>query len=166
MSLFVGHGWWINSIRVDPAAKADPYYFPQGLAITFYNHRHGHHRLQVDRENVPTYDQPYSMGWFQCQPYKAAWLDVVATADSDRVFIHAINRHLEKTVRLQADLSALAPLGATGTHHMLSGRFREDANGKCDVCEIRSRPLAVPGTTLVLDLEPRAAHILEIPLAP
>lgn len=165
-SMLVGHGWGITSIRVDPEGGFEPYYFPQGHATMFYSNHHGTHRLRADVTGVPTYEQPYTLN--HTPPRESvAWVDIVATASDDCVYLHALNRHLTDSFDVAADFSDVGLAPGEGRHHLYTGDPSpppDDPGADRQVTSITSSRIDVADSSLSLRLPPHSASIFELPL--
>ena len=166
-SMLVGHGWGITAIRVDPTGGGEPYYFPQGHATMFYSNRHGRYRLKADVAGVPCYEQPYTLNHTPPRDV-VAWVDIVVTADDERLYIHAINRHLTDDFEVTADLSAFAIAARPGRHHLYTGDPSPPDDPRTDgqVTTITLSDISLAGPSAVLKLPPHSASIFELPLSP
>ena len=91
---------------------------------------------------------------------------LVATADERTVYVHVIQRHAGETLTVRVDLAELGVTAAEGTRWTLSHRNAEERERSGDpaACGVCSRPVEVTGGILVLDLPPRTAHVVEVPL--
>ncbi len=119
-SMMVGQSWGITAIRVDPEGVEPPHYLPTGAVLGFYTRHHGDRRLRVEFEGVPSYEQPYEMGGIR-PAAKVAMLDVVATAEDRRVYLHLIHRGYDEAARVRVDGSAVSPQGQV-TLRLLHGK--------------------------------------------
>jgi alpha-L-arabinofuranosidase len=166
-SMLVGANWDITGIRVDPQAKEKPYLLPQGQMTMFYSQHHGKDRLAVQSKPLPQYKQPFSMGWAQRSPYTVAMVDLVASADQNHLYIHAINRNFEQAQPIQLNLSAFKGVKSTGTHHLYQERshpwFFTPASP--EVAQITTKPIQISRQRLTAVLPKQSASILEIPLS-
>jgi alpha-L-arabinofuranosidase len=162
-SMMIGHRWHINSIRVDPTAKTPPYFLAQGQVTMFYSLHHGREFLEVETENIPTYETLSGTAQRHVAE-KVAYLDVAATADRRAIFIHAINRNLEKAMEVTMDLTDFEKVGREAVHHVFTGRLsRERGEGESrEVGRITKRPLQLEGKLLRLALPAPSVSIVEI----
>jgi alpha-N-arabinofuranosidase len=162
-SMLVGSGWDISAVRVDPTGQTNPYYFPQGLATAFYARHHGPRLLATTTSQLPTFAQPYSVGWSGPKE-RVAYLDVVATADEDQLFLHAVNRHFDQGFALRIDVERPGFVPVSSRHHLFSGRLRREPQpGQASaVCQVETLELTVDEGRLALELPPRSASIVEI----
>lgn len=167
-SMCVGVGWkLLASIYLDPAGDKPAVYNPAGQAVMFYNHYHGHDCLAVSAEDVPTYIQPYGLGW---RPdglaHPVAYLDYLATASSDAVYLHLINRAFAQDLPVTIDLSAFSVVGAHGVMHGYTGRLHDDpAPGEADeIVTFTDTPVTLTGKLLSVTLPRRSIASIEIPL--
>lgn len=164
-SMLIGASWDITSIRIDPQGKAAPYFLPQGQMTLFYNQHHGQHRLAVNSEKLPQYQQPFSMGWMPQSPTSVALVDMVATANEQKLYIHAINRNFEQDQSITLDLSAFPKLSNQGTHHLYQVRsqrwfFRPSSP---EIAEITAKSISI-SKQFTVKLPKQSVSILEIPL--
>ncbi len=162
-SMLVGSGWGIHAVRADPEGKRPPYFYPTGQATMLYTLHHGPEMLKLDCPNLPVYEQPYRMGGIGPRP-KVARLDPLATRSDEAVFLHAIHRGFDRPLTLRVDLSAVGPLTGEGTHHLLTGRLRneprrleDDQPGK-----ITADALIFEPPTLTVTLPPRSVSAIEL----
>jgi alpha-L-arabinofuranosidase len=165
-SVLIGASWDITSIRIDPHGKAAPYFLPQGQMTLFYNQHHGQHRLAVNAEKLPQYQQPFSMGWMPQSPNSVALVDLVATANEQKLYIHAINRSFEQDQPITLDLSAFPKQSKQGTHHLYQARsqqwfFRPHSP---EIAEISAKPISI-AKQFTVTLPKQSVSILEIPLS-
>lgn len=161
-SMLLGGSWDITAVRT-PEDGSEPYYYPQGLATTFYSLHHGETRLDVKCANVATYEQPYRFGgaW----PAKVMPMqDIIATGNDNAVFVHVVNREFENPVPLTVDLSALGAFASDATQHLFLGRLnREPKKGEpVQVCRLEEKPLTIPGPVFTMELPPRSISIIEV----
>jgi alpha-L-arabinofuranosidase len=140
---------------------------PSGQVTMLYSKHHGGQRLQVDVANMPCYEQPYRMAGIG-PAHQAAYLDLLATRDENRLYLHAINRHFDAALAVQVDLSALGQRpGTQATLHILEGRL---SNSPADAealapARIREEPWDIPGDVFTVRLPRRSVTVVEVPLA-
>ncbi len=116
-SMLVGSKWPISAIKVDPEGKHEPVMNPTGQVTAFYSRYHGDERLNLDCDGVNFFEQPYALG--QIQPAeKVGVLDVVATADDDRVFLHVIHRGFSEPENIRVRLKSMKITGPVQRHTM------------------------------------------------
>ncbi len=165
-SVLVGSRWNITSIRVDPAAKLPPHFFPQGQVTMLYSRHHGQHRLEVHEENVPLYEQPIKMGWGSA-PEKVAYVDLVATANDMTVYVHVINRDFSRRYDITLEFPEFRDVQASATHHLFTGRlYREPKEGEARaVGRLSRQQVTLQGQRLRITLPERSVNIIEIPRA-
>ena len=176
-SLLVGANWDITSIRIDPDEDDPPYFWPQGQMTSFYSNYHGSQLLEVASKNVPSYPQPYKVGWSNTPRGDIAAIDLVATADKERLYIHAINRSLNQTIPITLDLSSFSNLGDSAEQHMFAKRrnasWKEAIWNRIrflwysppqEVAEITSQTLAISKETSEVDLPAQSVSIFAIPI--
>lgn len=163
-SMLVGNSWAIHAIHADREGKQPPYFMPSGQATMLYSHHHGRNRLQVVAENVPTYEQPFTMGGIQ--PWeKLAYLDAVATAGDAAVFLHVINRSFDRAYAIEIDVAKMGPLDTKAIRHMLTGRLNDtpEKGQSAQVAEIVHTEIEYDGRTLAVTLPARTVSIVEMP---
>ena len=165
-SMMLGSSWSFASVFADPTGEKQPYYTPQGSATTFYRKHHGRQMLRHELSNVATHPQPFRFGWGTGVEHNVAELDVIVTANNDRIYIHAINRNFDRNLPLRIDLSDLGKPGPQATHHQLTfnPHARPDGLGVSDgVAQLLAKqlPIAQP---LTVDLPARTISIIEIPI--
>ena len=122
-SMLVGKSWGITGIRVSPTMEFEPHAYPTGQVTGFYARNHGNQLLKIDTENIPVYKQPYQMSGITAVD-TVAYLDVLATRNNDKIFIHIINRHFDEGLNISLDLSELSETDKNGTHHTLTGNLK------------------------------------------
>ena len=128
-SMLIGDGWKIHAVWCDRNGKMPPFMLPSGQVTMLYSRHHGSQRLQLDVSNMPCYEQPYRMAGIG-PAHQAAYLDILATRDETRLYLHAINRHFDQTLTLQVDFSALGrSAGVEGTLYVLEGRLNNAPDG-------------------------------------
>jgi alpha-N-arabinofuranosidase len=164
-SMLVGIHWGINAIRADETGREPAYFMPTGQVTMFYGKHHGSDMLELAAENVPRYRQPYGMGNIGPKQAQVSCIDALATADSDRIYFHAINRSFDEDLEISVDLSGFTGLGETAVHHLFEGRLRDGpAEGEeREMGSFRENRVSRQGTTLFLTLPRRSASIVEIP---
>ncbi len=166
-SMLVGNSWGIHAIWADREAVTPPHYMPTGQVTAFYSQQHGSDLLSLEASGVPVYSQPYRMGGIRPKD-EVAYLDALATADEDAVYLHVINRHFDQDMPITVDLSGQAPLAGTGRHYVLEGRLNDKpAAGEPDqIGRITERELTFDGSDLRLTLPPRTVSCIELPRKP
>jgi alpha-L-arabinofuranosidase len=167
-SMLIGDGWKIHAVWCDRNGKMPPFLLPSGQITMLYSRHHGSQRLQLDVSNLPCYEQPYRMAGIG-PAHQAAYLDILATRDETRLYLHAINRHFDQTLTLQVDLSALGrSAGVEGMLHILEGRLNNAPTGSEPLApaEIREEEIAVASQAVTVRLPRRSVGIVEIPIQP
>jgi alpha-N-arabinofuranosidase len=166
-SNLIGCGWGIGCVQVSRDGSGPPHYSPTGQVTMFYALHHGDRLLPVRAENVPTFAQPYEVGWTRGKA-KVAFLDAVATADARTLYFHAVNRHMSRSFDVTVDLGGLGGLDRRAVHHLMEGRLKEKpAPGEAaEVMSVGRRPLELNGRTLAVTLPARSISCIEIPLKP
>ena len=165
-SMLIGDGWGIHAICCDRRGRVAPYMVPSGQVTTLYGLHHGSQRLQLDLENVPRYEQPYRMGGIG-PAHSAAYLDILATRDQRKLYLHCINRHFDSPLDLAVDVSSLpTPPEEAGTLHILEGRLTNAPAAGEDPApgQIRDVPLPIAGRLFPVRLPARSVTVVEIPL--
>ena len=162
-SLTVGNRWGITGIRADKEAREPAYFFPTGQVIMFYAQHHGHWRLHMQAENIPTYRQPFQMGGIKPEE-KVAYIDTLATADEDTIYIHAINRHFHQDLPVVIDLTAVSGLTGRAIHHNYEGRLRNSPQpGESkEAGWFREESLQLKDRVLTVTLPKRSISCIEI----
>jgi len=164
MSNLIGK-WHIASVQVDPTGQAEPRYSPMARAVNLYNFHHGDRLLDVQVTGDTTY--PLTFGtWWQKEPKAAVvYVDVVATASTDTVYLHVINRHRDQAVPLQLDLSALGIAKGTGTQYVITGSLDPAADKALPnfMLEETTKPVEISGSTLDLTLPARSVNVIALP---
>ncbi len=163
-SMLLGRGWSFASVFADPTGEQPPYYTPQGSATMFCRAHHGSSLLRSTLTGVRTRPQPFHFGWGGGVDHAPAELDVLVTAEADRLFIHAINRTFDRPLPLRIDLSAVGPVGAKGTHHRLSfAPHAEEGLGVSKGVAQRSAAPVATGERMTVTLPARTVSIIEVP---
>lgn len=154
-SMMAGCSWGITAIRVDTTGQKEPEWFPTGHITAFYSEHHGDSLLDFDIQNMSYYRQPYTMNAIKAAD-KVAYVDIVATKDADKLYIHLINRSFAEDLPLRIDLKALN----TGEQvkYLI---FRETDNGLSEVAESK---LEIEGNLLRVTLPKQSVSCLLIPL--
>jgi len=151
-SMLLGSRWDIAAVRGDPTGKTAPRFSPQGGATAFYAQHHGNRLLAIEHAPLTAHAQPFIVGrwtrWPETMPVTVAHLDLLVTADDQRVYVHALNRHFTDAQSLQVDLTALGIADAVAQHH------RPDA---------ATAPVETKAGVLTAPLPPRSINIVEVP---
>lgn len=121
-SLLVGANWDITSIRIDSDREDPPYFWPQGQMTAFYSRHHGSQLLDVKSSDLPRYQQPFKVGWARTPRGDIATLDVIATADEQALYIHAINRAQNRAIPIQLNLSNFTDLDASAMQYLFTAK--------------------------------------------
>ncbi len=160
-SMLVGNAWGIHAIKADPEGKIPPYYMPTGQVTMFYSNHHGDNLLVLESENVPTYAQSYRMGGIR-PSRKVAVIDALATADSQHLYFHAINRSFDKPINVTIDVSAFDPLDKRAVHHILEGRLNDvpEPGQPRQVGRTSQRDIPFDGKTLKITLPERSVSCI------
>lgn len=166
-SMLLGTAWPFASIHADATEKMAPYNSVQGLATTFYNLHHGKQLLDTSLANIRTHAQPFHVGWGPPPAKAVASLDLLATADDQCIYIHAINRDLSQDIPLVVSLDGFAAPAHPQpiVHRYLTGRTEghPSAEELRDVARIETRKLPYPPTTtFTVTLPAHSASIFEI----
>jgi alpha-N-arabinofuranosidase len=93
-SMLIGTSWGINAIRVDPSGKTPSFIQPVGAVTGFYASHHGRQRLKLETTKLPTYRQPLTVG-SSAQGITVTAVDLVATGEDRRTWVHIINRQFD-----------------------------------------------------------------------
>jgi alpha-L-arabinofuranosidase len=161
-SMLVGNSWGIHAVKADPEAKVPPYYMPTGQITMFYSNHHGDKLLVLESENIPTYAQPYRMGGIR-PSRKVAVVDALATADSQRLYFHAINRSFDKPVNITINVSAFGPIEGRAIHHTLEGRLNDvpESGQPRQVGRTSQKGVPFDGRILKITLPKRSVSCIE-----
>jgi len=166
-SMLIGDGWDIHAIYADRKGRTPAYMLPTGQVTMLYSKHHGRNRLEIEVTNMSYYRQPYRMGGISPAWGGVGYLDVLATRDSNTLYLHTINRHFSRTLSVQIDISEIEKLPETnGTLHILEGRL----NNKPMVGEplapgwIREKTFPISGSQFQVHLPARTVTVVEVPL--
>ena len=166
-SMLIGDGWDIHAIYADRKGRTPAYMLPTGQVTMLYSKHHGHSRLEIEVTNMSYYRQPYRMGGISPAWGGVGYLDVLATRDSNTLYLHTINRHFSRTLSVQIDISEIEKLPETNaTLHILEGRL----NNKPMVGEplapgwIREKTFPITGSQFQVHLPARTVTVVEVPL--
>jgi alpha-L-arabinofuranosidase len=159
-SIMVGNGWLIDQVRVDPDGKVAPYMMPDGQLSALYARYHGRRLLQTQLSGCPVFSQELAMGGIE--PHKkVSYLDALVTQGEDGcLYVHAINRHIDKEITITVDLSQLGEFGGAATMHVLAGpveNAKDAATGAITDTNVR-----LEGKTLKLTLPARSVSCTEV----
>ncbi len=159
-SMLLGHCWDLALIHYDFAAQREPaHYAPHGAAARLYRHHHGE-QLVATVVDGPCYEQPWATEWAPAQP-RVAYLDVVATADAQLLYLHVINRDHAHERALQLEPGAWRVTGP-GRWRCLDGAWCAGTGGPDHRCT--QRPLA-PAALQQLMIPPRSVNVIALPVA-
>ena len=168
-SMMLGASWGINSVRVSLGGQGEAYLQPTGALIRFYRDHCGRERLETSVEGQELYVQPVRMGNIS-DPAPGAFLDVTATRDRSRTFVHLINRRFDKGQPVTVCLKGRSMPGAAILHGVIGELDNHDGPtpGK-ERCRLESLGIAAAagadGTPrLDIVLSPCTVTILEIRL--
>jgi len=117
-SMMLGNHWMIAGVRVDPSAATPPFVLPSGRMTGFYAEHSGERFVPLEIEGAPVRGQPVSMGSLQAAE-RLSLLDVIATEDDDRLFLHIINRDKDRAHTLRIDLAGRSVAPAARLHRMI-----------------------------------------------
>lgn len=165
-SMLIGDRWDIHAVACDRRGGTPPYMVPSGQVSMLYCRYHGNQRLKVDLAGVPRYEQPYRMGGINPAP-SVACLDVLATRNQETLYLHAINRHFERPLLVQVDVSALVRRpGQRGVLHVLEGRLKNapEPGEALAPGRIRDEAFEIAGNRFEVELPARTVSVVEIPL--
>lgn len=104
VSMLVGHGWGITTLRAPRDPQKPIYPFPSFEFFTMYRRNTGDRLLNVEVRGAPTYDVTKPLGTIRTAKGLSC-LDVVATVDERFVYVAAINRHLRQALRATVRLN-------------------------------------------------------------
>jgi alpha-N-arabinofuranosidase len=157
-SMTVGRAWGITAIHVWDDPKKPAQIYPTGLVVGLYAKHHGSQRLKLDGVKVPTYRLPYQVNGIG--PYdKVQTTDVVATGDSLKVYMHAINSSFYEIVRLKFDVGSLL-LKGDGWQYSMTGRLKDE--GDTDIATVGQMPVRVEKGTLTVTLPSKSVSVIEL----
>jgi alpha-L-arabinofuranosidase len=165
-SMLVGDNWDIHAIFADRKGQMEPYMLPTGQVTMLYSKYHGIDRLGVETVNMAYYEQPYRMGSISPQS-RVAYLDVLATRDENTLYLHNINRHFNRTLSVQFDISELEENPAkNGIIHILEGRLTNEAAAGEPRAPgwIKEQTFHIPGSRFEVQLPARTVSVVEVPL--
>lgn len=167
-SMCVGCGWKaLASIVYDPDGAEPAHMMPAGQAVMFYNLHHGDALLEVVTDGIARYDQPNHIGYAPNLPaHPVAYLDVLATGSDAALYVHVINRYVDRDVPVTLDLSAFRLAGKCGIQHLYQGRLRNDPEpGESnEMVSFSEAPVAITGDHITVTLPKRSISIIELPL--
>lgn len=166
-SMTVGNAWGITGIRADRQGQKPAYFLPSGQVTMFYSKHHGNQLLAMNSTDVPTFSQPFRMGGIRPKT-TVAYLDTLATADRDAIYIHVINRHFSKPLEVQIDLSDFSGLSGNVLHHLFVGRLNDEPHGgePQEIGHFEERNLTLENRRLRAVLPMRSISCLEIKRTP
>lgn len=100
-SMLVGKSWGICSVKVFLDTGNPPVMLPAGASANFYNQHHGNSNLKVIySDNSPQWKAEIYFNTANQPCEKAAIVDVAATRDKNKVYIHAVNTDYDKSQEL------------------------------------------------------------------
>ena len=160
-SMTVGKNWSISSIRVSETGEFDPFFMPGGMMTMLYAKYHGNSLLEIERENVPTYNQPFKMNDI-FQKDKVAIVDALATENSSNIFFHVINRHFTKDIPVTIDLSEFPAINTVAVHRKLQfygfGWFKSEGP---EIGYLSDTPINVSNNKVTVTLPKRSVSIIQ-----
>jgi alpha-N-arabinofuranosidase len=165
-SMLVGDNWDIHAIFADRYGQIPPYLLPTGQVTMLYSKHHGRERLEVEVANMAYYDQSYRMGGISPAP-RVAYLDILATREASRLFLHAINRHFDQALAVQFDISDLEKQHTTtGTLHIFEGRLNNEPAADEPLAPGRITEMKFPvlRSRFQVRLPARSVTVVEVPL--
>ncbi len=160
-SMTVGKNWPIASIVVSDAEKFDPFFLPSGMVTMFYSKYHGTSLIDIERKNVPTYNQPFKMNDIFSKD-KVAIVDALATEDSTNIFFHVINRHFTKDIPVTIDLSAFSGMNSSAIHRKLqfAGYGWYEQTGP-ELGYFTNTPITISNNKVTVSLPKRSVSIIQ-----
>ncbi|MBF0244251.1 MAG: hypothetical protein HQL31_03125 [Planctomycetes bacterium] len=162
-SMCVGSRWKnLCSVWVDPKGVIPPHMKPSGSILSFYGQHHGSEMLAIKATEIPRRPQPYLIAGYPAPSSPVALIDVLATRDERRIFVHLINRTFADDLPVRIDLSAFTKLGEEAQWHLLTGRLndRPEAGEANEIVSFTQQALAVKDMKLTLPR--RSISIVEI----
>jgi alpha-N-arabinofuranosidase len=121
-TIAVGNIWGVTSIRVDPKNKIPAYFMPTGQVTMLYSKYHGDNLLKLITTNIPTFKQPLRLRGINPRK-KVAYIDALVTANKNKIYFHAINRHFSKSYPITIDLSDFKNIKGKAINHLFQGRL-------------------------------------------
>jgi alpha-N-arabinofuranosidase len=159
-SIMVGNCWNIAQVRVDPNAKVEPYITPDGQLSSLYAKYHGRRLLQTELSGSPMFSQELAMGAIEPRK-KVSYVDALVTQGDDGcLYVHAINRHMDKDITLTVDLSQLGGVCGPATMHVLHGPVENAKDAATGA--ITDTAVCLEGKTLKLTLPARSVSCTEV----
>jgi alpha-N-arabinofuranosidase len=165
-SMLVGEAWRLAAVQVDQEGKVKPHYNTMAPVTTLYRKHHGPKLLKAELRDVPTYSQPYAVSVYGAVN-KIALLDVLVTASEKAIFVHAINRDLDREQPLTIDMSKLGPMGKTATVHRIAYPLKANPrlHPNQNVGEESHDQIEWAPPKATINLPPRSVTIIELPRA-
>ena len=167
-SMLIGDRWGIHAIYCDRDGRTPPYMMPSGQVTMLYSWYHGSKRLKVDLTGVPRYEQPYRMAG-NGPAGNVACLDVLATRNDKTLYVHAINRHFDKSLSVQIDVSSLTQQpGQNSMLHTLEGRLRNtpEPGELPEPGRIHDEAFRIGSSRFQVRLPARSVSVIEVTLPP
>jgi alpha-N-arabinofuranosidase len=161
-SMLIGNSWGITGVRVSPEADVEPHMYPTGQVTSFYSKKHGNELLTTTSENVPVYEQPFKMSGIEPED-SVSYLDVVATRDTENIFLHVINRHFDRDLQVAVDVNAMGNLETEATHHVFWGNLSNEPckEGSLEVGCFEEKSLVVKNNQTNILFPKRSVSIVE-----
>lgn len=164
-SNLIGVGWNIGSVWADTAGKQEPYYRSQGIMTAFYNAHHGNRLLQIETGRLPNFRSDLQSGW-QKPTAEVSDLDLVATAGKDRVYLHAVNRSLDRPYSIAVDLEEVEPLSASAERYTWDSVENQKPLAAVaeEIWGIEKKTIKISGRHAIVELPPHSVNIVEFPI--
>ena len=167
-SMLIGDRWGIHAIYCDRDGRTPPYMVPSGQVTMLYSWYHGNECLKVALSGVPHYEQPYRMAG-NIPAERVAYLDVLATRNTETLYLHAINRHFDESLSVQIDVSSLIKQpGQNGLLHTLTGRLNNtpESGDSPQPAKIHDETFNIISSRFPVRLPARSVNVIEVPLLP
>jgi alpha-L-arabinofuranosidase len=158
-SMLLGTSWELNAVRAYPGTGKPSMMFPTGQVTAFYNRYHGDYLLSCKKVNIPVYTQPVTLGNIEPAD-RVAMLDIVATGNGNKVFIHVINRDLEKPGKLEISIKGFPWRPAGAKHHLMQGNLVNSDTKP--MARVQTMEYFFPARGRAFDLPPGSVSIIEI----
>lgn len=159
-SMLVGCAWGIAGIRVDPKSGKPPMIVPTAAATTLYGRYHGDRRLEVRTDaEPPKWKAALCFSKENPGTTSASVVDVVATRDRDRLYLHIINTDYGAPHRLAVRLEGLGDPVRNATLHRLRFRTKEEAKPDDRWSITETERLSFKGQDVEIPLPPRSVTI-------
>jgi alpha-N-arabinofuranosidase len=166
-SMMLGVSWGLASIHVEADGEHPPFISPTGAATALYSQFHGPERLRiVSHDPMPAVQQNLTLrGWGEREARSPLPLvDVLATRGDGAVYIHAVQRSLDRPIRIAVDLTELDGFDdAAAIVHALVPRDAEHPGAAPrDAMRRTQWPADVRDGRVVVQLPARSVCVVEV----